>query len=117
MLMNNTVDDEGKPCSVAYARSTSADNLFTEEMEIFERQGYFAAAEEIFDFAFGTINGEAKDIAIVDLLMKSQRAIKFGKKIYKWTSRHTRACSRINHSLRAKFAADAKRYAINTENE
>ena len=83
VLMNNTVDDEGRPCSVAYSQLSSANNLLTEEMEIFERQGYFAAAEEIFDYAIDTISKEANDIAIVDLLMKSQRAIKFGKKKYK----------------------------------
>ena len=49
--MKNIIDEHGVSHDKAYLIDSSPDNLLTEEMEVFEKQGYAALAELIFDEA------------------------------------------------------------------
>jgi hypothetical protein len=78
IYMNNIIDESGVLHDRAYIVDSSPDNLLTEEMEVFEKQGYALIAESIFDEAKSSIDSVAKNIAIVDLTLKTKRGLKYG---------------------------------------
>ena len=79
--MNNIICEDGVKRNLGYKITSSEDNLFTEEMDVFRSQGCYKAADALFDEIRALIEAEAGEIELIDLSIRSQRGLKFGKPI------------------------------------
>jgi len=83
IYMNNLIDEDGVKHDKAYIINSSPDNILTEEMEVFEKQGYALIAESIFDEAKLSIDTVSKNIALLDITLKTKRGLKLGQRVEK----------------------------------
>ena len=79
--LNNVKGEDGVVRDIAHHATSSKDNLLTEEMYIFRRQGCFVAAKTLFEEIRAMIEAEAPDIEMIDISLRTQRAMKLAKPI------------------------------------
>jgi len=81
VLLKNVTGEDGVVRDMAHLANSGEDNLLTEEMEIFVRQGCFKAAETLFDDVRAMIAAEVPDIEMIDVSLRTQRALKRARPI------------------------------------
>jgi hypothetical protein len=81
MLYRNIAHQDGTVSDIGYLLNTSDDNLILEEYEVFARQGYVTAAEELMAFAEQQLAGVVPRLNLKYAALVMSRGLKYGKRL------------------------------------
>lgn len=77
--LNNVLCEDGETRDLGYSIKSGEENLLTEEMDVFQRQGGYQAADVLFDEIRALLETEAEDIEVIELSVRTHRGLKHGK--------------------------------------
>ena len=81
MLYRNVAHQDGTVSDIGYLLNSSDDNLILEEYEVFSRQGYVAAAEELLSFAEQQLSSLAPRLNLKYAALVMSRGLKYGRRL------------------------------------
>ncbi|WP_201492422.1 hypothetical protein [Rubrivivax sp. A210] len=81
MLYKNITHPDGSAGDLAYLLNTSDDNLILEEYEVFAKQGYVVAAEELLALAEQQLGAIAPRLNLKYAALVMSRGLKYGKRV------------------------------------
>lgn len=80
MLYRNVRHQDGSVCDLAYFVNSSEDNLILEEYEVFEKQGYVGAAEELMGTAEAQLATISPRLNLKYAALVMSRGLKYGRR-------------------------------------
>ncbi len=81
MLYKNISHPDGTAGDIGYLPNTSEENLILEEYEVFVKQGYMAAAEEMLTVAEQQLHDIAPKLNLKYAALVMSRGLKCGKRV------------------------------------
>jgi hypothetical protein len=81
MLVTNVMHQDGTTSDIGYLLTSSDENLILEEYEVFERQGYTVAAEELMSFAEQQLIEVVPRLNLKYAALVMSRGLKYGKRL------------------------------------
>ena len=81
MLYKNVAQQDGTVSDIEYLLNTSDDNLILEEYEVFSRQGYVIAAEELMSLAEKQLKLVAPRLNLKYAALVMSRGLKYGNRL------------------------------------
>ena len=81
MLCRGIVHQDGTAGDIGYLLTSSDENLILEEYEVFARQGYTVAAEEIVSFAEQQLIEVVPSLNLKYAALVMSRGLKYGKRL------------------------------------
>lgn len=81
MLYKNITHQDGTATDLGYLINTSDDNLILEEYEVFARQGYVKAAEELMSFAEQQLAAAVPRLNLKYAVLVMSRGLKYGRRL------------------------------------
>lgn len=81
MLYRNVTHQDGTSGDIGYLINTSDENLILEEYQVFQRQGYVAAAEELLSFAEQKLGEVVPRLNLKYAALVLSRGLKYGKRL------------------------------------
>jgi len=81
MLYKNITHQDGTSGDIGYLINTSDENLVLEEYQVFQRQGYVAAAEELMLFAEQKLTEVVPRLNLKYAALVMSRGLKYGRRL------------------------------------
>ena len=78
MFYENVKHPDGEIAGVGYLLDTSEENLILEEFEVFKRQGYVAASEELLGYSEKRLEKIVPKLNVKYAVLVAQRGLKYG---------------------------------------